>query len=290
MTPGDGYAGQAAAAWQRAAAARERASRAEDSARRHDEWAREPGRELHEDLAAALRTTAACHRSSAQLQEGFARRMTRWAQGRGARPQFMTGVAEACGTPSAALTLVDSGQGQLAVAASDEVARAAQELEFILGEGPTRDATATGRTVVATHTVLEERWPCCGPALTALGVREVAAVPLSTPDVSDFCLGALAVFDPRPGLVGSQAFAEIVGALTRTVLLDPDADPELYGGTDHRDVVQQAAGMVSVHIGRRVDDALALIKARAFSLGMPLETFARGIVSGDFRLTPEGRS
>ncbi|EPH42777.1 GAF domain-containing protein [Streptomyces aurantiacus] len=287
MTSGDGYADQAAAAWKRAAAARERAARAEDSALRHDAWAQAPGQELHEDMAAALRRTAACHRSSAQLQEAFARRAGRWAQGGGTPPRFMTGVAEACGTRSAALTLVDTAQSQLAVAASDELAGTAQDLEFMLGEGPTRDATTSRRPVVASRAVIETRWPCCGPALTALGVREVAAVPLST---SDSCLGALAVFDPRPGLVGTRAFADVVGALTRMVLLDPDADPELYGGTDHRDVVQQAAGMVSVHIGRPVDDALALIKARAFALSVPLETFARGIVAGDLSLTSEGPS
>lgn len=288
MTRGDGYAEQAAAAYGRAAAARERAVNAEEAALRHDAWALEPGQALHTETAAALRKSAGCHRSSAELQEAFARRMSRWADGHGAvRPRFMTGVAEACGTRSAALTLVDACNSQLAVAASNEPARAAQELEFILGEGPTRDAVTHRGPVLAAGSVIEERWPCYGPALIALGIHEVAAVPL---DSSPHRLGALAVFDPRPGLIGTRAFAEMVEALTRLVLLDPDADPDLYGGTDHRDVVQQAAGMVSVHVDCRVDDALALIKARAFTLAVPLESLARSIVSGDLKLTPEGPS
>lgn len=284
MASADGYAGQAAAAWRRAAAARQRALHADNSAGRYEERARRPGQGFYADTAAALRAAAACHRSSARLQEAFARRMTRWAEGCGVRPRLMTGVAEECGTSSAALTLVDAAHSQLAVAASDEVAEAAQDLEFMLGEGPARDATTSRRPVHAEHAVIEERWPCCGPGLTALGVREVTAVPLFS---ADSCLGALAVFDPRPGLVGSQALADVVGALTRIVLLDPDADPELYGGTDHRDVVQQAAGMVSVHVGRPVDDALALVKAHAFARGVPLVELARGIVSGDIRLALE---
>ncbi|MFD0412909.1 GAF and ANTAR domain-containing protein [Streptomyces sp. NPDC127108] len=287
MTTGDGSAEQAVAAWRRAASARERARGAEEAAKRYEQKAADTGNDVYLQIAALLHTTAGCHRSSARLQEAFAHNLTGWQRGHGTRPRFMTGVAEACGTSSAALTLVDADHSQLAVAASNEPARAAQDLEFMLGEGPTRDATSGCRLVRASHEAIEQRWPCYGPALTALGIHEVAAVPL---DTTGRCFGALAVFDPRPGLVGTQAFTDIVGALTRTVLLDPDADPELYGGTEHRDVVQQAAGVVSVHIGRRVDDALALIKARAFTLGVPLETFARGIVAGDLKLTPEGPS
>ncbi|MFD9904426.1 ANTAR domain-containing protein [Streptomyces sp. NPDC059063] len=287
MTTGEGSVGQAAEAWRRAARARERARQAAEAAGRFERQAAESGRAEYFQIAALLHSTAGCHRSSARLQEAFAHHLTGWMQGRGERPRFMTGVAEACGTTSAALTLVDADHSQLAVAASNEPARAAQDLEFMLGEGPTRDATAGSRLVSASYAGIEQRWPCYGPALTALGIREVAAMPL---DASDRCFGALAVFDPRPGLVGTQAFAEIVGALTRTVLLDPDADPELYGGIDHRDLVQQAAGVVSVHMSCSADDALAVVKARAFSRGVSLEWLARRILSGEIRLSSGGPS
>ncbi|WP_030683959.1 GAF and ANTAR domain-containing protein [Streptomyces sp. NRRL B-1347] len=282
MTQGEGSADQVMDAWRRASSARARAARADEAAARQEKLAAATGREVHLRIAEALRNTAGAHRSSAQLQESFARRLSGWAQGGGPRPQFMSGVAEACGTKSAALTLVDGCQRQLAVAASDEPARTAQDLEFMLGEGPTKDATLRRDLVFVSHQAIDTRWPCYGPALTAMGIREVAAVPLGS---ADRCLGALAVFDPRPGLVGTRTFTEIVGALTRTVLLDPDADPELYGGTDHRDVVQQAAGMLSVHVGCRVEDALALIKARAFSGEGSLEELSRKIVSGDLKIT-----
>ncbi|MEV0441960.1 ANTAR domain-containing protein [Streptomyces spectabilis] len=283
MTQGDGSAGQAMTAWRRAASARARAARADEAAARHEKWAVTTGREVHLRTAEALRSTAGAHRSSAQLQESFARRMSGWSRGRGPRPRFMSGVAEACGTGSAALTLVDGRQRQLAVAASDGPARAAQDLEFMLSEGPSKDATRCRELIFASREAIEVRWPCYGPAVTAMGIREVAAVPLGS---ADHCLGALAVFDPRPGLVGTRAFAEIVGALTRTVLLDPDADPELYGGIDHRDVVQQAAGMLSVHAGCHIEDALALIKARAFSGAETLEELARKVMSGDVKISP----
>uniref|UniRef100_A0AAU2VE91 GAF domain-containing protein n=1 Tax=Streptomyces sp. NBC_00003 TaxID=2903608 RepID=A0AAU2VE91_9ACTN len=276
--------GLAEVALRRAALALERADRADATAERHELLAAEPGREFHAHIAGTHRRSAACHRSSARLQEAFAVRTTEWAGGGGARPRFMTGVAEACGSSSAALTLVDSGRNQLAIAVSDERSHTALDLEYVLGEGPARDAVSDRCLILESAPVIEARWPTYGPAITALGITSVAAVPL---DMETSCIGALTVFCPRPGLAGPRELAEIAGALTRIMLLGPEADPELYGGTDHRDVVQQAAGALSVRIGRRVDDALALIKARAFSEDVSTEVIARQILYADPEISSE---
>lgn len=268
--------GLAAVALRRAARALERAERADAAAERHERLAERTGRELYAQIAATHRRTAACHRCSAALHEAFARRTTEWA-GQGAQPRFMTGVAEACGSSSAALTLVDSRHNQLSVAVSDEQSRAAQDLEYVLGEGPSRDATSGRRPVQVAGRAIETRWPGYGPAVTSLGITAVTAVPLQT---QDSCIGALAVFDPHPALTGSAGLADIAAALTRIVLLGPDADPDLYGGTDLRVTVQQAAGMLSARIGCTVGDALALIKARAFTEEVSTEVIARRILNG----------
>ncbi|MFJ2771397.1 GAF and ANTAR domain-containing protein [Streptomyces sp. NPDC087300] len=281
--------GLAVTAQRRAALAMERARRAEEVAERHELLALasdpgvvgdEPGAGsgLHAKIAERYRRTATCHRSSAELQEVYARRAERWAAGHGLQPRFMTGVAEACGMESAALALVDAGQNQLAVAVSDEPARAAQDLEFVLGEGPCRDAAAALRPVHASGTAIQTRWPGYGPALRSLGIVTVSAVPLHA---QDSCVGSLAVFDPRPRHTDTAALTDIADALTRIVALGPDADPELYGDTDHRDTVQQAVGMVSARTGCSVADALALIKARAFTTEVPTEAVARLVLRGD---------
>lgn len=273
--------GLAAVARRRAARARERADRADRAAERHERLAEEPGREFHAHIAATHHRSAACQRASAQLQEAFAGRAAQWAEEQGAPPRFMTGVAEACGTGSAALTLVDSRRDQLAVAVSDERSRAAQDLEYVLGEGPARDAVSDRCLILASGPLIRTRWPAYGRALAALGIPSVTAVPL---DTDGGCIGALTVFGPRSGLVGFDDLAEVAAALTRIVLLGPDADPELYGQTDHRDLVHQAAGVLSVRDGCPTDDALALIKARAFAEEVSTEVIARRIVHGDLRL------
>ncbi|MFG3253659.1 ANTAR domain-containing protein [Streptomyces sp. NPDC048172] len=276
MSRGDNPVSTAAVAWRRAALARDRARRAQASADAQEMLAARSGRDIHLRVAASHRRMAARQIASARLQEAYARRVAEWSLSRDPRPLFMTGVAESCGARSAALTLVGRDRTQLAVAASDEASRAAQELEFILGEGPARDILDSEGPISATgRSAIETRWPGYGPELTDLGLTGVVAVPLSA---TGGCFGALTLYEPGPGPVDSVRCAEVAEALTDTVLLGPDPDPELYGGTDHRDTVHQAAGVHSGRTGCSVEDALALIKARAFSDGVSTAVIARRIL------------
>lgn len=275
-----------ASAERKAAVARARSANESRCAERHEDLADKAStdgvRDMHLRIAAIHRSTAACHLTAARLQDDYAVRLATWAGRPGTpKPLFMTGVAAACGTSSAALTLVGATLDQLALAASDEPARAAQELEFLLGEGPARDATREIRPVAAAGAALTDRWPGYGPAVTELGIDEVAALPLS---LSGTCVGALAVFDPAPGLAGSDTFTEIAEALTRSMILSPNGDTVLYGGADLRPLVHQAAGMVSVQIDCPVADALELIKAHAFAEGVSAHSVAERVVAGLLRL------
>ncbi|MEV6547779.1 GAF domain-containing protein [Streptomyces sp. NPDC051597] len=273
--------GLTAVARQRAALARDRADRADAIAERHELLATRPGQEFHAQIAKTHRRTADSHRASARLQDGFAQRAAAWSEGQSARPRFMTVVAETCGTPSAAVALLDAEQNQLAFAASNHLAVLAQDLEYVLGEGPGRDAAAGQRPVRVSGPEIEARWPWCGPSLLSLGIASVAAVPLRA---QRSCIGALTVFGTRPADTATAHLAEVAEALTHIVLLDPDADPHLYGGTDIRATVHQAAGMVSAGAGCSVSDALALIKARAFAEEVSCDTVARQVVHGDRKL------
>ncbi|MFG2648428.1 GAF and ANTAR domain-containing protein [Streptomyces sp. NPDC048436] len=282
--------GQADDARQRAARAKARAARETANAERHELLHRESGRPFHATMAERHRAIAERHLTTARLQESYAQRLGEWAKSGGSRPTraaddrhplFMTAVAEACGTRSVALTLVGDDLGQLAVAASDRPSRGAQDLEYVLTAGPGRDAARDLRAVYASGAALERRWPGYGSGLAALGLRAVAALPLRVPSG---CIGALTVFDPRPTLARAGTFREVADALAEGVLIGPDGDPDLYGGTDLRAVVHQAAGVLSQQAGSSTVDALALIKARAYTLDEPLESVARQVLSGALKL------
>ncbi|MEV6948972.1 GAF and ANTAR domain-containing protein [Streptomyces sp. NPDC051172] len=275
-----------ASAERQAAAAHLRSEKESSSAERHELLAGQARTEVLKSMylriAAIHRSTAACHLTAARLQEDYVARLTSWARTRDIpKPLFMSGVAAACGTSSAAVTLVGATLDQLGLAASDESARAAQELEFLLGEGPARDAASEARPVTADGSALLDRWPGYGPAVAELGIGAVAAVPLS---LSGACVGALAVFDPAQGVTDSDTFCEVADALTHSMILNVDGDPGMYGATDLRAKVHQAAGMVSVHLDCPVADALELIKAHAFAEGTSVHLVAESVLRGELRL------
>jgi hypothetical protein len=273
---------QAGVAWLRAGRAMERAARQQAKAERHERLASQTGDSFHENMAAVHRNAELRHLAAARLQETYARRLTEWLANLGERPVFMAGVAEACGAHSAALTLVGPDQHQLAVAASDEPSRSAQDLEFVLGDGPATEAARRHLTVSASGPAVDERWPGYGTAIGVLGLVSVVSVPLNSKGAG--CLGALTVFNPGPGLEESGVLTGVADALADGVLLGPDAEPCLYGGTDLRPVVHQAAGMVSEQLRCPVDDATDLIRARAFATGESAEAVGRQIVSGALKL------
>ncbi|MGW5863327.1 GAF and ANTAR domain-containing protein [Streptomyces sp. NPDC055239] len=275
-------AGRADTAWQRAVRAEERAAQETVNAERHERLFAKTGRVLHSTMAVRHRAVAERHRTTARLQHAYALRLAEAEnRGGGLRPLFMAGVAEACGTRSAALTLVGADLSQLAVAASDRPSRGAQDLEYVLTAGPGIDAVRNRRAVYASGPTLESRWPGYGSGIAELGLSSVAALPLK---VSSDCIGVLTVFDPPSALARSGKFGEVAAALADGVLIGPDADPGLYGGADLRAVVHQAAGVLSEQAGSSINDALALIKARAFTLGVPLESVAQRIISGELKL------
>ncbi|MGW2342035.1 GAF and ANTAR domain-containing protein [Streptomyces sp. NPDC001661] len=281
MSLGGSSTEKADAVWQRVVRARDRADRELELVRKCERLARQTGDELYRRMANVHRMSAKRHQVTAQLLEAHARRESQWASKGGQPPLFMTGVAEACGSDSAAIALVDTERNQIATASSDEPSRAAQELEYVLGEGPVRDAVHGRCAVVASGTVLADRWPGYGPAAEGLGIGHVVAVPLQS---AGGCIGALAAFDARADIASAKTVIQVADSLTRNVFLGADAVPGLFGGIDYRAEVHQAAGMVAVQAGCRVTDALELVKVRAFADGRPIGDIARDIVQGRLRL------
>jgi hypothetical protein len=279
--------------WQWVVLERGRAARAAAVAQRHeDELARvsEPMRAHHLRFATRYRQIEQRHLAAARLQALHAVRLQKWTQDSAGelRPVFMAAVAAMLGTDSAAVTVFGRRRTQAMVATSDPTAQAAHDLEFVLGEGPTTDATTSGELVVAAGPAVRRRWPQYGAAVAELGVRAVVATPLALPRV---CLGALCGFDSRSSLHdGVVASADkLADALTHTVLLTAraaDGIPRLplFEEADYQAVVHQAVGVVSVQCDCDLDDALAMLRARSFADGQPVAVIAARIVDGTLRL------
>ncbi len=296
MPAADEISAQIARLLRRAADARQRAAHAGAMASRLEERAPLAPASIAQ---ACLRMAALQRRAqerqlvSARLQGCYADRLRAWLElpGEGERrPVFIDEVAAAIGLPSAAVVLLGTQRDEAVLAASDATARAAHDLEFVLGEGPAQLAVAQAQTVQVTGTALADRWPQYGPAVGGLGVQAVIAVPLQPPAG----LGAVCGYGSQPAI--SEPAAIAAGAVADALPLalaqaaagshtgDGVPASPLLDEADFPAVVYQAAGMVSAHRGCGISDALALLRARAFSSGRPAGEIAAAVVRGGLRL------
>lgn len=186
--------------------------------------------------------------------------------------------------------------GVLAVAmASDTLTDSLGTLQFTLGEGPCVDAFHEHRPVLVPDlgTVAPTRWPGYTAAALASGVHAVFSFPLQ---VGAARLGALDVYRSEAGELSAAAtgLALAFADVTVEALLDAQgavsaaADPGgLDGVVDGHYVVYQAQGMTMVDLGVSLVDALARLRAHAYSADRSLLDVARDVVEGRLRLEPD---
>lgn len=178
--------------------------------------------------------------------------------------------------------LVEDGSSGIA-ALSDPSVIALADLCFTVGEGPTLDAFALRRPVLAGNLAQHRsRWPGFCQAAADLGVLGVLSLPLQ---VGGMTVGVLDLYALRPRSLDSRdatlalAFADLA---TEVVLDGPATGPH---GTrapllDHRPEVHQAQGMVMVDMRVDMREALVRMRAHAFREGTPLIEVARSIIEG----------
>jgi hypothetical protein len=277
------------------AGALQRAAYAEAAAARFEAQAAvlpEPLSQACLRAAALERRVQTRHLALARLRDQHASLLRGWLGRPGKlerEPVFIDAVAAAIGMPSAAVVMLGTQPYEAVVAASDATARAAHDLEFVLGEGPAHLAATRGQTVHVAGTALAVRWPQYGPAVARLGVQAVIAVSLQPAG-----LGAVCAYASQPALSEQAAVAvgQIADALPLALAQDAhDHLPGdglsallLLGEAGFPAVIHQAAGMVSQQCGCGISDALALLRARAFSAGCPAEEIAAAVVRGELRL------
>jgi hypothetical protein len=210
-------------------------------------------------------------------------------------------LCEACvvlfDVDAAAISLVFDGASSGTLGSSGAPARAYDELQFTLGEGPCLDSV-TGRIPILVGDLAdpdEARWPVYGPALLAYQIRCVYAIPVV---VAGEYVGALDLFRARPGqlptdeFVGAVAAAELAG-IPLLDLLDGDldaaaADPKSSAwaelNTLSRAEVSQATGMLVAQLEIEPAEALVRLRAHAYAAGRSATDVARDILDRRLKL------
>lgn len=210
--------------------------------------------------------------------------------------RLCTAAMRALRASGVAVSLVaDNGVRSLA-AASDPLSSALEDLQYTIGEGPSVEAYASRRPVLASDLSdgAMTRWPGYAPAAHDQGVRAVFAFPLHVGAAS---LGVLDVYRRQPGSLSDEAlvqaltFAEVA---VQTLLDGQELAPAGHLGDgldralDSRVALYQAQGMVMVDLGVPIADAMARLRAYAYAAGRPVHDVARDIVDGRLRLDRDG--
>jgi GAF domain-containing protein len=193
----------------------------------------------------------------------------------------------------AGISLAEDGQVGSTLTGSDRQALGLEDLQFDLAEGPCVESVATRRPVLEADVAGSgtSRWPAYGPAAQQHGVRSVFAFPLIMGAV---CVGALDIYQDRASalspaaVVEATAFAALaVGLLESGQSRAPagELDPHVDELLAPRQPVYQAQGMIMADLRITAEEAVALLRAHAFSLGHPVMDVAQDVVAGRLRLT-----
>lgn len=169
------------------------------------------------------------------------------------------------------------------VAASDDRCRALDEMQFGVGEGPSYDAVRWSRPVLTADLGADGagRWPGYTERAVAEGVVAVFAFPLQ---VGALCLGALAVYAERPGLLTDKQLATAQGFVRTATAILLDGGPALGDEIAHRVEIYQAQGMIMAARNEGPAEALARMRAHAFVHDLSLLALAIEILAGNERL------
>jgi hypothetical protein len=198
---------------------------------------------------------------------------------------------KALGINGAGISVISSDAHRVVVSGTDEASRQLEDLQFVLGDGPCVEACTTGGPVIVPDLAAEKatRWPGLATASLAAGIRAVFAFPLQ---IGAIRLGAIDFYRDRTGPLDDEALADALvfadvatlALLTVRTTADENVTDWLAGAPS---VVYQASGMVRVHLGIGIDDALLRMRAYAFAHNLPISTVGKLIVSEQLRLENE---
>ena len=174
------------------------------------------------------------------------------------------------------------------VAATDVPALRLEDLQFTLGEGPCVDASRSGRPVLQPDlaATAPRRWPGFAGGALAAGVAAVFAFPLR---VGAIRVGVLDLYRAAPGALSAQALREALSYADAATLLllylqtrapGDELAPEALAVLDDRAEVHQATGVVSVQSAVSLQEALLLLRARAYAEQRLIGELALDVLNG----------
>ncbi|MGY1779655.1 GAF domain-containing protein [Geodermatophilus sp. SYSU D01036] len=183
---------------------------------------------------------------------------------------------------------------RLPLGSSDAAAATAERLQFTIGAGPCLTAHAEGGPVVADEVTIRSRWPAFHDGLvTSTPIRGVISLPLHGGLRG---IGALDLYTVPPNDVTALSLAHALAISAEVSSTFQQNSEATRGESDgpvwldapaagRRSVVWRAMGFVNAGLEVSSTDALALLRAHAYTRGGDLDELARRIVEGEVPLS-----
>jgi len=189
------------------------------------------------------------------------------------------------------VTMLTSGGQSVTAHASDDRARAVEDLQHTLGEGPGVAASESGAAVLVPDLRdgdpdSLDRWPVFAREAVEMGVLAAFAFPLL---LGSSRIGAFSLYRTSIGTLTSHQMSQALLAAASVAMTLAGHGDGLPTTVDHTDPmrVHQAAGMAMVQLGLPIDQALLRMRAVAFAEGRSVDDLADAIVSRSRRLSRE---
>lgn len=178
---------------------------------------------------------------------------------------------------------------RIPVGASDDDASIAERLQFTAAEGPCLDAQALARSVLATESLIEQRWPDFYTGLvTRTPFRAVAAIPWSTILRGAGTVDLLFHHSRELADLDIARVDEVIARVEHTLVSESVLEfsplgpgPAWLAGpaADSRNAVFIAMGMLTVALDVSTPDALALLRGHAYVTGSTVDAIALDVVN-----------
>jgi hypothetical protein len=204
-------------------------------------------------------------------------------------------IARMLPVDGAGISLSGADGQRIPLGASSEPAAVAERLQFTVGAGPCMTAQEAREPVFALHPDLQRRWPAFADLLQQrTPYCAVVALPLREA-ISG--LGAIDFYfhreDAVPELDVFEALAVgdlVTSALSETAVWsdwEPGRGPEWLHGpaANRRAKVWEAMGLVALALEMETANALAVLRAAAYSTGSSVDDVAADVLDG--RLEPD---
>ena len=192
-------------------------------------------------------------------------------------------AASTLGCDGGAITIAYTQVERVTLCATDETARLLEETQDVVGQGPGPEAFTTG--TYARFDLLDvdgpdPRWPLLeSDSLTALAPLVVHALPMG--EGQDRAIGVLTLHQHGIGREMDLDAALIVSRVVAAALLadGPSMQEAGQGPWSERAEVHQATGMVVAQLGVPETDALALLRAYAYSHDQSVGVTAHAVIA-----------